>query len=112
MLQMLSDASIVALLSLFVGILPLGFGLAYALRPTDQRLALLRPISLASIFSGLTGSLSGAISVLRVVWITEGPVDTTNIAVGAAESLVPMMVAFAALTIAWLCAAVGLRRQP
>jgi hypothetical protein len=112
MLEMLSNAGIVALLSLVVGVLPLGFGVAYAVRPTEQRLALMRPVSLASIFAGLSGSLSGAINVLRMVWITEPAVETKVLAVGAAEALVPLFVAFGALTIAWLCAAVGLRRHP
>lgn len=112
MLEMLSNAGIVALLSLVVGVLPLGFGVAYAVRPTEQRLALMRPVSLASIFAGLSGSLSGAINVLRMVWITEPAVETKVLAVGAAEALVPLFVAFGALTIAWLCAAVGLRWHP
>jgi hypothetical protein len=111
MLEMLSNAGIVALLSLGVGVLPLGFGVAYAVRPTELRLALMRPISLASIFAGLSGSLSGAINVLHMMWVAERPVETTVLAVGAAEAMVPLFVAFGALTIAWLCAAVGLRRH-
>jgi hypothetical protein len=112
MLEMLSNASVVALLSLVVGVLPLGFGVAYAVRPSEQRLALMRPISLASIFAGLSGSLSGAINVLRLIWVTEPPVETRVLAVATAESLVPLFVAFGALTIAWLAAAVGIRRHP
>ena len=112
MFGMLSHASMVALLSLVVGVLPLGLGVAYAVRPTEQRLALMRPLSLASIFGGLSGSLSGAINVLRMMWTTEPPLATRVLAVGAAEALVPLFVAFGALTIAWLCAAVGLRQHP
>ena len=112
MIEMLSHASILALLSLLVGVLPLGFGVAYAVRPTERRLALMRPISLAGIFGALSGSLSGAISVLRMIWVAETPVNPKILAVAVAESLVPLFVAFGSLTIAWLCAAVGLRRQP
>lgn len=110
MITMLSQASIVALLSLLVGILPLGFGIAYAFKPTEQRLELLRPLSLAGIFGGLTGAMSGFINVLRGVWM-EPPVDTRVLAIGAAESLVALLVSFGALTVAWLCVAIGLRRQ-
>lgn len=112
MLEMLSQASLVALLSLVIGVLPLGAGLAYVVRPTEQRLALMRPLSLASIFAGLSGSLTGAINVLALVWAREPPVDTRVLAIGAAEALVPLAVAFGSLTIAWLCAAVGLSRHP
>src|SRR5262245_56500231 len=103
MFQMLSQAGPVALLSLILAVLPLGFGVAYAIRPTELRLALMRPISLAAIFAGLSGSLSGAINVLRMMWVTEPQVDTRVLAVGSAEAIVPLFVAFGSLTVAWLC---------
>ena len=113
MFQMLSQVSLAGLFSLAVSVLPLGFGFAYAIRPTEQKLALMRPISLAAIFAGLSGSLSGFISVLQMVWTnTQPPVEFRVLSVGIAESLVPMFVAFGSLTIAWLCAAAGLRRHP
>jgi hypothetical protein len=71
----------------------------------------MRPISLAAIFAGLSGSLSGAINVLRMMWVTEPQVDTRVLAVGSAEAIVPLFVAFGSLTVAWLCAAVGLSRH-
>jgi hypothetical protein len=110
-LKILSQASIVGLLSMFVGVIPLGVGVAYALRPSEHRLALMRPLSLASIFGGLSGTLSGAINVLSGLWASE-PADVSTLAVGSAEALVPTLVAFVALTVAWLCATVGLGRQP
>lgn len=112
MLQMLSQAGILALLSLIVGLVPIGFGLAYAIRPSEQRLALMRPISLAAIFAGLSGSLSGGINTLQMMWVMQPPPTSSLLAVGLAEALVPMLVAFTALTIAWLCAVVGLGRHP
>lgn len=112
MFEMLSHASMFALLSLMVGVLPLGFGLLYAIRPSEQRLAIMRPVSLASIFGALSGSLSGAINVLRMIWLAEPAVETRVVAAAAAETLVPLVVAFGSLTIAWLCAAIGLGRHP
>jgi hypothetical protein len=111
MLQMLSQASLFALFSLVVSVLPLGFGAAYAIWPTEQRLALLRPVSVAGIFGGLAGSLAGAINAISPLWTAAPPVETRILAVGAAEALVPLLVASGSLTVAWLCAAVGLRRQ-
>jgi hypothetical protein len=110
-LGILRQASIVALLSLIIALLPLAAGVAYAIRPTEARLALMRPISLAGMFAGLTGLLTGVISTLRAMWITDTPVSSQLVAVGFAESLVPPCVAFMCLTIAWLCAAFGLRRH-
>lgn len=112
LIQMLSQASLMALLSLVVAVLPVGFGLAYALWPSEPRLALMRPISLAGIFAGLSGTLVGVLNTLSMFWRGDGGVATQLLAVGAAESLVPMCVAFGSLTFAWLCVAAGLARHP
>jgi hypothetical protein len=53
----------------------------------------------------------GSINVLRGIWIAEGDVNWRNVAVGSAEAMVPLTLAFGALTFAWLCAAVGMRRK-
>jgi hypothetical protein len=109
--EMLRQASVVALLSLIVAVLPLGAGIAYAIGPSEGRLALMRPISLASIFGGLCGALTGAINILRYMAVSEVPIEGRLIALGAAEAIVPLFVAFGSLTVAWLCVAVGLRRH-
>ena len=111
LLEILGNASIVARLSMLVSIFPLGAGLAYVLRPSEQRLALMRPVSLAGLFGALTGTVTGAINVLRGFWTTEGPVNWHNAAVGSAESLVPLLLVFGCSTVAWLCVAAGFRRQ-
>ncbi len=109
--QILGNASIVARLSMLVSIFPLGAGLAYALRPSEQRLALMRPISLAGLFAALSGAVVGAINVLRGIWMAEGAVDWRIVAIGSAESLVPLFLAFGCLTVAWLCVAAGFLRH-
>ena len=111
LLETLGNASIVARLSMLVSILPLGAGLAYLLRPSEQRLALMRPISLAGLFAALSGTVTGAINVLGMFWRTDGAVRWPVVAVGAAEALVTLLLAFGCLTVAWLCVAAGLRRQ-
>ena len=111
LLGILGNAGIVALLSMLVSIFPLGGGLAYVLRPSEQRLALMRPVSLAGLFAALSGTVTGAINVLQMIWTSEGPVNWRVVAVGSAESLVPLVLAFGSLTVAWLCVAAGFRRQ-
>ena len=108
---MLRETSIAGLGSMVVAILPIAAGFAYVLRPSEQRLALMRPLSLASLFSGLAGLLLGLMNVLRYHWMNEGPLNTRIVAVGAAESMVPLLLSFAALTFAWLCVAFAMRRQ-
>jgi hypothetical protein len=104
------EASIAALLSMLVVLFPAVAGVSYLLKPSERRLALMRPISLAGLFAGLAGLLLGFINVLRGIW-TQDPVDWNVVAVGSAEAMVPLTIAFGSLTFAWLCVAIGMRRQ-
>jgi len=105
--EILGNASIVARLSMLVSIFPLGAGLAYALRPSEHRLAMMRPVSLAGLFAALSGTTVGAINVLRGIWMSEAAVDWRIVSIGAAESLVTLLLAFGCLTVSWLCVAAG-----
>ena len=108
--RIFSNMGIAALVSILVSSLPMLGGAAYMFRPTEQRLALMRPLSLAGIFAGLNGSSLGAINTLRGLWL-EPPRDGRFLAVASAESIVPLYVAFSCLMVAWLCVTVGMRRQ-
>ena len=110
-MTMLRQASIFALLTLMVGIVPLIMSVVYVVRPTERHLALMRPLSLAGLFAAGAGGVLGGINVLRLVWTRELTTETYKVmAAGAAESLVPMLVGFASLTLAWLLVAVGMSR--
>ena len=111
LLSIFREASIAALFSMLVAIFPVGAGLAYLLAPSERRLAFVRPISLAALFSGLAGLLLGFINVLRGIWMAEAEVNWRTTAVGSAEAMVPLTLAFGALTFAWLCVAIGMRRN-
>ncbi len=112
MREALTHSSIVGLLSMVVTLLPLAAGIGYAVRPTEQRLALMRPLSLSGIFAGLCGLLAGLLSTLRLIGVSPSPVPHAIIAIATAEALVPLFLAFGCLTVAWLCVALGLRRHP
>jgi hypothetical protein len=112
LIKVLSEAGIAALLSMLIALLPIGAGLSYLLSPSERRLAFMRPVSLAGLFSGLAGLMLGFMNALRAIWIAEGAINWRIIAVGGAESLVPLTLAFGALTFAWLCVAIGMRRTP
>lgn len=112
MVNMLSEASLVALASIFMGVVPLSMGIVYAVWPNEHRLALMRPLSLATIFAALSGSTVGIVNVLRLIWTSEASEFPRTAWVGFAESLVPILVGFGCLTIAWLCVAVGIWRRP
>jgi len=110
-MDVLRNASLFALLTLLFAFVPLVMGVIYVVRPTERNLALMRPLSLAGVFSALSSSVLGFINVLSTVWRRElTPEAYKAMAVGAAESLVPVFIGFACLTVAWLLVAVGMGR--
>ena len=111
MLSMLNQMSIVALLSLLIGIVPAGMGAVFAIRPSEAKLALMRPLSLAGLFGALCGVMSGVINALRYAAVENVSVGSNLFLLGLAESLVPLFVACGSLAIAWLLVALGLRRH-
>ena len=111
-MDILRQASIFALLTLAIGFAPLVMAMIYMVRPTERNLALIRPFSLAGLFSALSGGVLGFLHVLRGIGVTRefSPEEFNRIALGASESLVPMFVGFACLSVAWLLVAAGMSR--
>ena len=90
----------------------LGMAVAYAIRPTERKLALIRPLSLAGIFAAVCSSAVGFATALKGAADAGVNPDSMRVLLaGLAESWVPLFVAFALLAVAWLLVAVGLRRQ-
>jgi hypothetical protein len=111
-MTMLRQASLFALLTLILSLVPLVMSMVYVVRPTERNLALMRPLSLAGLFAALAGGALGWINVLRFVWTRDLTAETYKVmTVGAAESLVTVFVGFASLSVAWLLVAVGMGRQ-
>lgn len=95
------------------GVGAFGTSVAYVLRPTERKLALLRPLSLASIFAAACSFTGGIATVLAGIAVT-GQVDARNIGailMGFRETIIPLFVAFAFLAVAWLLVGLGMRRQ-
>lgn len=112
MITVLGQASIFALISMFMGVLPLGLSVVYAIWPAEHRLNLMRPLSLATIFAAVSGTSLGVLNVLRYVGVTDQPQFRRVAAIGLAEAMVPIFVGFGCLAAAWLCVAVGFWRRP
>ena len=110
--ELIFQISIFAMLSMAVSMGAFGLAVAYALRPTERRLALMRPVSLASIFAALCGLLSGGAMVLGGLAGTRtGSVDVGNVYMGMAEVLTLGFMCFGFLAAAWLLVAVGMLRR-
>lgn len=112
-MEVLQHAGIFALLTLAIQLIPLIMATVYAVRPSERRLALMRPLSLAALFAALAGAVVGFLHVLRGMGLTSefSAGSFRLMAPGISESLVPMFVGFANLTVAWLLVAVGMSRD-
>jgi hypothetical protein len=81
------DSRIVVLVSMFRGLVPPAMGIVYAIWPSKQRLALMRPWSLATIFAVISGTMLGLLNVRRGIGVSDTLAFTRVSAMGLAESL-------------------------
>jgi hypothetical protein len=111
--EILSNMALATLLSLAISAAPLAMGLAFALWPTERKLALMRPLSMAGTCAAICAMLLGLANAL-IGLSRQAPGETFQFqraAPGLAESMVAGFVAFAFLTAGWLCVALGMRKQ-
>jgi hypothetical protein len=110
---------VIVLFVALVGLGTLGTAIRFAIRPTEQGLAVLRPLSAATTFAALCAFFLGvAVALVNVIQKLEAAADPAATGAawrmllgGLAEGIVPLGLAFALLAVAWLLAAVGLRKQ-
>jgi len=105
-------AGLAAKVSMLMGVLPLALAVVYAIWPTEQRLTLMRPLSLATIFAALSGTVLGVLNVFLYMSRSEPPTFSHVAVLGLSEALFPTFFGFGLLTAAWLCVALGLWRRP
>jgi len=108
----ITHASPVSLLGLLICIVPAALALWFAIRPSERLLALMRPLSLAAIFSGVC-SFVLAITNGFVTLTMGNALDLDRVRLTAlvmTEGLAPVAASFAFLTVAWLLVTVGMRK--
>ena len=112
LMDLLGQISLFAKLTMAVAIVAFGLAVAYVFRPTEQKLVLMRPVSLAAIFATVSGLLGGWIAVLASTAATpDGHLPVASLYRGIAESLTVGFVSFGLLAAAWMLVAIGgLRR--
>ena len=110
--EMFAQAGLFAKMSILIAFSPVVAAILYAIKPSERRLAFLRPLALAGLFAGLSGFTAGIIAVFQGISATgvEKPLDWRLIALGTMETFVALFIAFGCLTITWLLVTLGLRR--
>src|SRR3954469_2437192 len=113
LVEWLGQITLFAMLTMMAATVAFGLAVAYVFRPTEQKLVMMRPVSLAAIFATISGLLGGWIAVLASTAATPaGDLPVPALYRGIAESLIVGFVSFGLLAAAWLLVAVGgLRRD-
>jgi hypothetical protein len=107
-MDLLGQMSLLAKLTMAVALVAFGLAVAFVFRPTEQKLALMRPVSLAAIFATVSGLLGGWMAVLASTAATpDGHLPAASLYRGIAESLTVGFVSFGLLAAAWMLVAVG-----
>jgi len=112
LVDLFGQVSVFAKLTTAVAIVAFGLAVAYVYRPTEQKLVLMRPVSLAVIFATISGLLGGWVALLQSVPATIAGHELTEVLVrGLAESLIVGFVSFGLLAAGWMLVAVGIVRR-
>ena len=111
-IEAFQQSGLFARLSLFLGIAPLLVAVFYAYRPSERTLAMMRPLSLASIFAAIAGVAAGLIGVLMGIGATAPGQFPRMAYVGLSEALVPVLFNFGLLAVAWVLVTGGMMRRP
>jgi hypothetical protein len=112
LVEFIAQLSLFAKLTIAVAVLAFSLAVAYVFRPTEQKLVLMRPVSLAAIFATISGLLGGWIVLLQSIPATpDGHLPPADFYRGIAESLTVGFVAFGLLAAAWMLVAAGMLRR-
>ena len=104
--------SVFAKLTVAVAVAAFGLAVSHVLRPTEQKLALMRPVSLASIFATISGLFGGWVALLSATAATpDGHLPASTFYQGVGESLTVGFVSFGFLAAAWLLVAAAVMRR-
>ena len=105
----------VTLFILSLGLFTVGVSVSFLVKPSEVKLAFIRPLSVATTYASIVGVVSGlALTLTRISWELEGSpgaLDKALLLGGISESLVPSIIGFALLTVAWIAVSFGMRKH-
>jgi len=100
-----------AFVGLFVTAVPMLLGIAFAIRPNERWLSLMRPLTIAGIFAAVA-NMFGALANTFLALGRVAPADPVGQRmVMLAEASILPFISFVFLSTAWLCVTIGMRRQ-
>lgn len=108
----IAAASFASLFGLLICAVPAAVGVWFAIRPSERLLSLMRPLTLAAVFSALCSFVLAITNgILTVSTMSSLDLDSVRlVAAVLSEGLAPVIASFACLTVAWACVAIGVRK--
>jgi hypothetical protein len=108
----IAGASYASLFGLLICVVPLVAGAWFAIRPNERLLSLMRPLTLAAIFSALCSFVLAVTNGFLMIGDASSldPGRIRLAAVVVTEGMAPVIASFACMTAAWACVAIGMRR--
>jgi len=102
-------------LVLVLGALAFGVAVAFAIRPQERRVGMVRALSAGTVFAVLAGLAANVAAVMSQVpanpeW-AHSPDVHLIVMTGLGESCAPAIMGFTLLSLAWLITAAGVRRM-
>ncbi len=105
----------ITLVILVLGLLTVAMAISFLMKPTEVKLGFIRPLSIATTYASIVGFVCGlAITLYNISWELEGgksAASTAHFVAGISEALVPSIVGFSLLTVAWVAVALGMRKH-
>jgi len=106
---------ILTLLIVALGLFTVGVAVSFLLKPTEVKLGFIRPLSIATTYASIVGVVTGlAVTLTQISWELKPGVglgDTALFLGGISEALVPAIIGFSLLTIAWVAVSLGMRKH-
>ena len=109
-MRVILNWGIAAMLGALVCAAPMVVGAMFAYRPSEKLLALMRPLTIAAVFTAISNTMLGLANTF--VYVSRRPDVASNVvAAQLAETTVVPFVSFGCLAVAWLFVTLGTRRQ-
>lgn len=97
-----------------LGLVCFGVAVSFMLKPSEVKLGFIRPLSVATTYASIVGVVTGlAVALARVSERLNSGVAgvSPQFLGGISEALIPSIVGFALLTVAWIAVAFGMRKH-
>lgn len=105
----------ITLVILVLGLVCVGVSVSFLIKPSEVKLGFIRPLSIATTYASIVGVVTGLAMVLsRISWELQGvgkAFNSTQFLTGISEALIPSIIGFSLLTIAWLAVSLGMRKH-